>query len=64
MDEIHTPRRLTYMEPQGLRKVKISRARWKDDMQKEVRMLGMRRWWATAMNQEEQREFLEEAKTL
>jgi hypothetical protein len=33
-------------------------------MHQEVRVLGIRRWWATAINQEEQREFLEQAKTL
>jgi hypothetical protein len=49
-DETHRPRRLTYMKPEGLRKVKIPRARWKDGMQKEARMLGIRRWWATAIN--------------
>jgi len=38
------------MKPEGLRKVKIPHARWKDGVRKETRMLGIRRWWATAMN--------------
>jgi hypothetical protein len=50
MDETHRPRRLMYMKPEGLRKVKIQRARWKDGEQKEARMLGTRWWWATAIN--------------
>jgi hypothetical protein len=50
MDEIHKPRRLIYMKPEGLWKVKIPCARWKFGVWEETRMLGIRRWWATAIN--------------
>jgi hypothetical protein len=34
-----------YLEPEGLRKVNIPCARWKDDMQKEARMLDGGNFW-------------------
>jgi hypothetical protein len=40
------------------------RARWRDDVGKDARMLGIRSWLATAKNREEWRKFLKEAKTL
>jgi len=47
MEEICMPRRLMYMQPEGLRKVGRPRARWRDEVGSEARMLGMS-WWATA----------------
>jgi hypothetical protein len=44
------PRRLMYVQPEGLRKVGRPRARWRDKVGKDARMLGLRSWWATAMN--------------
>jgi hypothetical protein len=39
-------------------------ARWRDEAGKDARMLELRSWWATAMNREEWRKLLKEAKTL
>jgi hypothetical protein len=64
MDENCMRRRLMYMQLEGLRKVGRPRARWRDDVEKEARMLGLRSWWATAMNREEWRKLLKEVKTL
>jgi hypothetical protein len=64
MHENCMPRRLMYVQPGGLRKVGRPRARWRDEVGKDARMLGLRSWWATAMNREEWRKLLKEAKTL
>jgi hypothetical protein len=64
MDENCTPRRLMYVQMEGLRKVGRPRARWRDEMGKDARMLGLGSWWATAMNREEWRKLLRETKTL
>jgi hypothetical protein len=50
MDENCMPRRLMYVQPEGLRKVGRPRAKWGDEVGKDARMLGLRSWWATAMN--------------
>jgi hypothetical protein len=52
------------MQPEGPRKVGRSRARWRGDVGKNARVLGIRSWWATAMNREDWRKLLKEAKTL
>jgi hypothetical protein len=64
MDENCMPRRLTYGQLEGLRKVGRLRTRWRDEVGKDARMLGLRSWWATAMNREKWRNLLKEAKTL
>jgi hypothetical protein len=64
MDENCMPRRLIYVQPEELRKVGRPRARWGDEFGKDARMLGLRSWWATAMNRKEWRKLLREAKTL
>jgi hypothetical protein len=64
MEENSMPSRLMYMQPEGPRKVRRLRARWRDDVGKDARMPGVRRCWATAMNGEEWRKLLKEAKTL
>jgi hypothetical protein len=64
MDENCMPRRLMYVQPEGLRKWGKPRARWRDEVGKDTRMLGLRSWWARAMNREEWRKLLMEAKTL
>jgi hypothetical protein len=53
MDENCMPRRLMYVQPEGLRQVGRPRAKWRDVVGKGARMLGLRRWWATTMNREE-----------
>jgi hypothetical protein len=63
MDENCTPRRLMCVQQEGLRKVGRPRARWRDEVRKDARMLGLMSWWATAMNREEWRKLLKEAKT-
>jgi hypothetical protein len=64
MDENCMSRRLMYVQPEGLRKVGRPRARWRDYVGEDARMLGLRSWWATAMNREDWRKLLKEAKTL
>jgi hypothetical protein len=64
MDENCRRRRLVYVQPEGLRKVGRQRARWIDEVGRDARMLGLRSWWATAMNRKEWRKLLREAKTL
>jgi hypothetical protein len=64
MDENCMPRRLMYVQQEGLRKVGRPRTRWRDEVRKDARMLGLRSWWATAINREEWRKHLNEAKTL
>jgi hypothetical protein len=64
MDKNSMPRRLMYVQPEGLRKVGRPCARWKDEVGKDARTTGLRSWWATAMNREEWRKLLKEAKTL
>jgi hypothetical protein len=63
MEENSMPRRLMYMQPEGPRNVG-RRARWRDDVGKDARMLGIRWWWETVMNREKRRKLLKEAKTL
>jgi hypothetical protein len=53
-----------YIQTKGPNKVGRPRARWRDDVGKTARMLGIRSWWATAVNREEWRKLLKEAKTL
>jgi hypothetical protein len=58
MDENCMPRRLMHVQPEG------RRATWRDEVGEDARMLGVWSWWATAMNREEWRKLLKEAKTL
>jgi hypothetical protein len=53
-----------YVQPEELRKVGRPRVRWRDEVGEEARMLGLRSWWATAMNREDRRKLLKEAKTV
>jgi hypothetical protein len=64
MGENSMPRRLMYMQPEGPRKVRRPRARWGDAVGRMQGLLGVRSWCATAMNCEEWRKLLKEAKTL
>jgi hypothetical protein len=64
MEENSMRRRLMHMQPEGPRKVGRPHARWRDDVGKDARILGIRSWWATAMNREEWRKLLKEAKTV
>jgi hypothetical protein len=64
IDENCMPRRLLYVQPEGLRKVGRPRARWRDEVGKDARMLGLRSWRATAMNRKEWRKLLKKARTL
>jgi hypothetical protein len=64
MEENSMPRRLMYIQPEGPIKVGRPRDRWRDDVGKDATMLGIRSWWARAVNREEWRKLLEEAKTL
>jgi hypothetical protein len=64
MNENSMPRRLMCVQLEGLRKVERPRARWRDEVGKDARMLGLRSWCAIAMNREEWRKLLKEVKTL
>jgi hypothetical protein len=52
MDENCMPKRLMYVQLEGLRKVGRPHARWRDEVGKDARMLGLRSWLARAMNRE------------
>jgi hypothetical protein len=52
------------MQLEGPRKVVRLHSRWRDNVGKDARMLGIRSGWATSMNHEEWRKLLKEAKTL
>jgi hypothetical protein len=64
MDENCMPRRLMYVQPEGLRKVGRQHTRWRDEVGKDARMLRLRSWRVTAMNREEWRKLLKETKTV
>jgi hypothetical protein len=64
IDENCVLRTLMYVQPEGLRKARRPRARWRDEVGKDARMLGLRSWWAAVMNGEDWRKLLNEAKTL
>jgi hypothetical protein len=46
------------------RKVGRPRARWRDEVGKDARVLGLRSCWARAINREEWRKLLKKAKAL
>jgi hypothetical protein len=48
MDKNCMHRRLMYTQPEGPRKVGRPRARWRGDVGKDARLLGIRNWWATS----------------
>jgi hypothetical protein len=64
MEENSMPRRLMHVQPEGPRKVGRPRARWRDDMGKDARMLGTRSWWTISVNRKEGKKIPKEAKTL
>jgi hypothetical protein len=47
------PRTIMYVTPTGQRKTGKPKARWKEDVGKDARMLGINSWWSKAMNGEE-----------
>jgi hypothetical protein len=64
VDEKALPRRIMYVTRIGQRKTGRPKARLREEVGKDVRMLGIRSWWSTAMNREEWRRLLREARTL
>jgi hypothetical protein len=52
-----------YATPIGQRKTGRPKARWRKKAGKDAIMLGIRSWWSTAMNREEWRRLLREART-
>jgi hypothetical protein len=64
IDENCMSKRLMYVQPEELRKVARPRGRWRDEVGKDARMLGLRSWRATAMNREDWRKLLNEVRTL
>jgi hypothetical protein len=42
MEDICTPRRLIYMQPEGLEEVGRMHTRWRDKVGKDTRILGIR----------------------
>jgi hypothetical protein len=63
MDEEALPRIIMHVTPTGQRKTGRPKARWREEVGKDVRILGIRSWWSTAMNRERRR-LLWEAMTL
>jgi hypothetical protein len=55
MDEEALPRRIMYVTPIGQRETGRRKARWREEVGKDARMLVIRCWWSTAMNREEWR---------
>jgi hypothetical protein len=64
MDEEALPRRIMCVAPRGKRKTGRPKARWREEVGKDARMLGIKSWWSAAMNREEWRRLLREAMTL
>jgi hypothetical protein len=64
MDEEALPRRIMYVTPIGQWKTGRPKARWREEVGKDARMLGIRSWWSAAMNREEWMRFLKEIRTL
>jgi hypothetical protein len=64
MDEAALPRRIMYVTLTGQRKTGRPKARWREEVGKDARILGIRSWWSTAMNREEWRRLLRETRTL
>jgi hypothetical protein len=64
VDEEALPRRIMYVTPTEQRKTGRPKARWREEVGKDVRMLGIRSWWSTAMSREEWRQLLRKARTL
>jgi hypothetical protein len=57
MDEEALPRIIMCITPIGQRKTGRPKARWREEVGKDARMLEERSWWSTAMNREEWRPF-------
>jgi hypothetical protein len=55
MDEEALPRRIMYVTSIGQRRTGRPKARWREEVGKDERMLGIRSWWSTAMNKEKWR---------
>jgi hypothetical protein len=54
MDEEALPRRIIMcVTPIGRRKTGRPKARWREEVGKDVSMLGIRSWWSAAANREE-----------
>jgi hypothetical protein len=51
------------MQSKGLRRRRPP-AMWKGEVGKDAKLLGVRNWWTSAMNQEEKRKLVKEARTL
>jgi hypothetical protein len=64
MDEEAMPRRIMYVTPIGQRKTGRPKARSREGVGKDARMLGIASWWSTAMNREEWRGLLREVRNL
>lgn len=51
------------MQSKGLRRRRPP-AMWKGEVGKDAKLLGVRNWWTSAMNQEERKKLVKEAKTV
>jgi hypothetical protein len=63
MEEICMLWKLMYVQLEGLSKLGRPRTRWRHEVGKNARMLGMRSWWAAAMTREEWRKLVKGIKT-
>jgi hypothetical protein len=56
MEEDHIPKRLLNAKPSGRKTVGRPRARWLlDEVNKDARKIGIRRWWSRTLDREEWR---------
>jgi hypothetical protein len=55
MDEEKLPRIIMYVTSIGQRRTGRPKARWREEVGKDERMLGIRSWWSTAINKEKWR---------
>jgi hypothetical protein len=64
MEDEQMPKRLPHAKTSGRRNVGRPISRWLDEVNTDVRRKGIRMWWRKALEREEWRKLLMEAKTL
>lgn len=64
MDSTRVPRKMLYGKPGGSRRRGRPRTRWVDDVEADIRSLGVRRWRTAALDRDAWRRIVEEAQVL
>jgi hypothetical protein len=62
MDEIRVARKILHDKPGGKRKRGRPRLRWLDDVEADLRSMGIKRWRTKVLNREEWASIIKEAK--